>query len=232
MGKMPFEEFAAKMASNNIFDNDLLEQQYKFWESQEDREARLKLLWIDLKRKNALGGIDGVTSQEQQELNQEIVELVRRVRWRTDQELTRRNIEPVFKDFYTDKYDKEEFLIDAGFEFYKLKNLLSKNPRVLKDDPVLSLDYYKIIQLLRRKSVLENSYMPFTDENQVKQHWSDLKDIDKEQREKELREMRKYLQDRVLDGTMNDDVSQRMSLNEQSGASETVRNAKKRETRD
>jgi hypothetical protein len=36
-------------------------------------------------------------------------------------------------------------LIDAGFEFYKLKNLLSKNPRVLKDDPVLSLDYYKII---------------------------------------------------------------------------------------
>jgi hypothetical protein len=53
------------MASDNIFDNDLLEQQYKFWESQEDREARLKLLWVELKRKNALGGIDAVSSQEQ-----------------------------------------------------------------------------------------------------------------------------------------------------------------------
>jgi len=148
-GKMPFEEFAKKMASANIFDNDLLEQQYKFWESAEDREARLKLLWIDLKRKNALGGIDAVSREEQTELNTQIVELLRRVRWRTDQELTRRNIEPIFKDFYTDKYDKEEFLIDAGFEFMKLKNLLSKNPKVLKDDPVLSLEYYKIIQLLK-----------------------------------------------------------------------------------
>lgn len=115
-------------------------------------------MWIDLKRKNALGGIDAVSTQEQLDLNKQIVDLVRRVRWRTDQELTRRNIEPIFKDFYTDKYDKEEFLIDAGFEFYKLKNLLSRNPRVLKDDPVLSLDYYKIIQLLRRKKVLETGY--------------------------------------------------------------------------
>ena len=63
-GKMPFEEFAKKMASPNIFDNDLLEQQYKFWESAEDREARLKLIWIDLKRKNALGGLDAVSKDE------------------------------------------------------------------------------------------------------------------------------------------------------------------------
>jgi len=62
--KMPFEDFSAKMASDRIFDNDLLEQQYKFWESAEDREARLKLIWIDLKRKNALGGIDAVSNEE------------------------------------------------------------------------------------------------------------------------------------------------------------------------
>ena len=83
-GKIPFEEFAAKTASENIFDNDLLEQQYKFWESMEDRENRLRRIWIDLKRKNALGGIDAVTQEEHLEINKEIVETIRRIRWRTD----------------------------------------------------------------------------------------------------------------------------------------------------
>lgn len=32
-GKISFEEFVKEQASENIFDNDLLEQQYKFWES-------------------------------------------------------------------------------------------------------------------------------------------------------------------------------------------------------
>jgi len=50
----------------------------------EDREARLRGIWIDLKRKNAIGGIDAVTPEEQLEVNQEIVELLRRIRWRTD----------------------------------------------------------------------------------------------------------------------------------------------------
>jgi hypothetical protein len=57
-GKISFEEFVKKNASQNIFDNELLEQQYKFWETTQDKEQRLKGLWIDLNRKNALGGID------------------------------------------------------------------------------------------------------------------------------------------------------------------------------
>lgn len=82
---------------------------------------------------------------------------MRKIRWRTDQELTRRNIEPVFKDNYAGKYDKEEFLIDAGMEFFKIKKLLTKNPKLLKDDPVLSLDYFKIINLIKRKRLLEDT---------------------------------------------------------------------------
>lgn len=44
----------------------------------------MKKLWIDLKRKNALGGIDAFTTEEQISLNSEITELVRKIRWRTD----------------------------------------------------------------------------------------------------------------------------------------------------
>lgn len=39
--------------SDNLFHNNLLELEYKFWESDEDKEQRLKKIWIELKRKNA-----------------------------------------------------------------------------------------------------------------------------------------------------------------------------------
>jgi hypothetical protein len=68
-GSVSFEQFIKDNASANIFDNDLLEQQYKFWENPTDREKRLRKLWIDLKRKNAFGGIDATTFDEQQEIN-------------------------------------------------------------------------------------------------------------------------------------------------------------------
>jgi len=69
--------------------------------------------------------------------------------------LTRRSIEPLFKDNYTGKYDKHELLIDADIEFTKIKRLLEKNPKVLRDDPILTGDYFKIIGLIRQKKLLE-----------------------------------------------------------------------------
>ena len=122
--------------------------EYKFWETEEDKQHRIKKLWIALKRKNALGGSDARSSCEQVAINKQIVDLVRKIRWRVDQELTRRNIEHIFKENYY-SYDKQEFLIDADFEFVKVKNLLSKSPKMLKEDPVLSIDYLKIINLIK-----------------------------------------------------------------------------------
>jgi hypothetical protein len=55
----------------------------------------------------------------------------------------------LFKDNYTGKYDKREFLIDADIELTKIKRLLEKNPRLLKDDPVLGVDYLKVIGLIK-----------------------------------------------------------------------------------
>jgi hypothetical protein len=46
-----------------------LELEYKFWENQEEKAERIKKIWIDLKRKNALGGVDKRTTKEQIELN-------------------------------------------------------------------------------------------------------------------------------------------------------------------
>lgn len=162
----------------------LLEMEYKFWETQEDKEERIKRIWIDLKRKNALGGLDQRTSGEQIELNKEITELTRKIRWRVDQELTRRSIEPIFKEnYYT--YDKDEFLIDADFEFVKIKNLLSKSPKLLKEDPILSIDYLKIINLIKQKKLLENTTDQYDPTSAVEAHHYD---VDKNDRIIALRE--------------------------------------------
>jgi hypothetical protein len=48
-----------------MFDNDLIEQAYKFWENDEEKAERLKMIWLDLKRKNAIGGIEQRTTDEQ-----------------------------------------------------------------------------------------------------------------------------------------------------------------------
>lgn len=155
-GDTTFEQYQEQNASPNLFDNELLEMQYKFWESQEDKMQRLKIIWLDLKRKNALGGLDQRTTKEQIELNQEVAEIIRRVRTRVDQEMVRRSIQPIFTDNYH-SYTKDEFLYDADFEFVKVKNLLNKSPKLLKDDPLLSLDYLKIINLIKKKKLMEKT---------------------------------------------------------------------------
>lgn len=156
-----------------MFENDYLELEYKFWESNEDKEERLKKIWIDLKRKNALGGLDERTNKEQTGLDKEITNLLRKVRWKVDQEMTRRNVEPIFKENYGD-YDKDEFLIDTDMEFYKVKNLLSKSPRLLKDDPILAVDYLRIINLIKQKKLLEESGDIFHPSAVLDSHYHDI----------------------------------------------------------
>lgn len=67
----------------------------------------------------------------------------------------------MFKDNYAGKYDKHEFLIDADIEFTKIKRLLEKNPRILKDDPIIGLDYLKVIGLIKQKKLVEETSDPF-----------------------------------------------------------------------
>ena len=78
-----------------------------------------------------------------------------------------------------DKYEKEEFLIDADMEFYKVKKLLDKNPKMLRDDPVLSIDYHKIITLIRQKKLVEKTSDHFDATNAYKTTWQDPQDIER-----------------------------------------------------
>jgi hypothetical protein len=48
-------------------------------------------------------------------------------------------------------------LLDANLEFFKIKKLLEKNPKILKDDPILGVDYMRIINLIKRKRLYEDT---------------------------------------------------------------------------
>ena len=41
-----------------------MDLEYKFWENPQERVERLKRIWIDLKKKNAIGGIEQRTTKE------------------------------------------------------------------------------------------------------------------------------------------------------------------------
>jgi hypothetical protein len=70
----------------------------------------------------------------------------------------------LFKENYF-SYDKDEFLVDADFEFVKIKNLLSKSPKMLREDPILTIDYLKIINLIKKKKLLEQTSDAFDPES-------------------------------------------------------------------
>jgi hypothetical protein len=47
-----------------------MEQAYKFWENDEERSQRLKKIWLELRKKNALGGVEARTTEEQDKISQ------------------------------------------------------------------------------------------------------------------------------------------------------------------
>lgn len=109
-----------------------------------------------------------------------------------------------------DKYEKEEFLIDADMEFYKVKKLLEKNPKLLRDDPLLSIDYHKIITLIRQKKLVENSSDHFDPNNSYQAVWHDLDDINLSKSLKEKADLEKYNRNLASEGGQQGDS---LSLN-------------------
>lgn len=95
----------------------------------------------------------------------------------------------MFKDNYAGKYDKHEFLIDADIEFTKLKRLLEKNPKTLREDPILATEYFKIIGLIKQKKLLEDTSDHFDPENQFLTAYNDPNQIEKEEDAKHQRRM-------------------------------------------
>ena len=51
---------------------------------------------------------------------------------------------------------------------------------MLKDDPILSVDYMKIINLLKQKKMMEDTGDQFDPENTNKTVWNDIRDLERD----------------------------------------------------
>jgi hypothetical protein len=151
------------------------------------------------------------------------------VRFRIDQELVRRNIDPLFKENYR-AYDKEEFLLDSDMEFSKIKKLLEKNPKILKEDPLLGIDYLKIINMIKRKKLEENTSDHFNPADGIDSTFIDIDDIEREELMKKKRDEEKFRKEMAIEASTAN-VSDRMQLEDQE-TDVSVRAAKKREERE
>ena len=125
-------------------------------------------------------------------MTQDIISQIRKIRWKIDQELVRRNHRPLFPQNYMDTYEKEEFLLDADMEFYKVKKLLEKSPKLLRDDPLLSIDYHKIIGLIRQKKLVERTSDHFSPENAANYSWYDTQDLERDRLATQRQELARY----------------------------------------
>ena len=133
-------------------------------------------------------------------------------------------MEPLFKNLYANKYEKEEFLLDADMEFFKVKKLLDKNPNVLKDDPLISIDYMKIISLLKRKKLFEDTSDQFDPENSYNAVWSNLSDLKRDELMKQRQSIMKYSKESVTA-----EVSMNMADAADESRESNVKKAKKKE---
>jgi len=191
-----YDDFKKDHASNYLFDQDLNELRYKFWENDEERYERLKKVWMQLKKTHALGGVDARTPVEQIVFQSQLVENIRNLRWRIDQELVKKGEYPIFKDYYS-SYSKKEFLIDSDIDFFKLQKFLKLNPKTLEEDPQIGYDYTRILNLIKKKKLLEETRPVFGNDVEVSYHHEitqkpqSLENFNKQktERERELQEL-------------------------------------------
>lgn len=53
-------------------------------------------------------------------------------------------------------------MADYEVHFSKIKNLLKKNSAILREDPLISIEYLRILELIKSKKILEETGDPYS----------------------------------------------------------------------
>lgn len=115
-------------------------------------------------------------------------------------------------------------------EFSKIKKLLEKNPKVLKEDPLLGIDYLKIINLIKRKKLVEATSNEFNPADSIDSTYLDIEMIQREELLRKQKDEEKLKRELSLE-TATATASDRLQLEDQD-TDTSVRAAKKREERE
>ncbi len=159
-----FEEYVNEFSNRYMFDNDLLYESYYYWEDADEKEMRLRELWINSCKNKLEKNIKrpDYVIKDLQKVNEDISELVRSLRRKIDQSLLKIRKHPIFGANYR-YYKRDEFMLDSEMEFHKIKKFLENSPDKIKNDPEIGYKYKELIDLLKRKKVGEQTTSKFED---------------------------------------------------------------------
>lgn len=169
-----YEEYLKDNSQTFLFDKDILDMNYEYWETPEEKEERLRIKWIESKQKylSNLEMTNKIVEEESiklpkssveadkniQELSNELCKMIRDLRMKIDQNLIKLNKHPLFSSNYK-YYSGDEFMIDTDHEFYKIKKFLQNDKENIIKDPEIGHRYNELLETLKRKKVLENTYV-------------------------------------------------------------------------
>jgi hypothetical protein len=108
--------------------------------------------------------------------------------------------------------------------------LLEKNPKILREDPLLGVDYLKIINLIKKKKLAEFTSNPYNPADSIDSTFLDLDDIERSNQQRKIKDEEKLRRELALE-TSATSASDRLQLEDQE-TDVSVRAAKKREERE
>lgn len=191
-----------------LLDKDILDMNYEYWETPEEKEERLRIKWIESKQKllnnieftNEIINLEKIdvpkdpkaTEEGIEKLTNDLCKLIRDLRFKIDQNLLKQNKHPMFGSNY--KYYKgDEFMLDADHEFYKIKKFLKNDKTKIMSDPEIGHRYEELLETLKRKKILENTYAEHYNERAYHQlDRGDIFDTEAEEEALEAEKIREF----------------------------------------
>lgn len=148
--KPAFNDWKEQNRPINLYEDYLMEEQYKYWENQNEKEGRLLKMWIEERKRNV--ELPEKTKQEIEEMNADIRDSLRKIKRRVDQILIKAKKHPVFGANYN-RVKQDEFMVDVDIDFYKLKKFLSRSLREIKGMEEVETDFDKLREMMKRKVI-------------------------------------------------------------------------------
>lgn len=172
--KVKFEDYEKSATKKLLFDNDLLDISYQYWETLDERATRLESMWLQARKARET---KETNEAELHILYAEAVKKLRNIRWKLDQTLEKSGINPLFKEMYM-SYTRDEFLLDSQVNFRKIKALFKHTRDEFSADPEIQQCALMIQTLLQKVGVIEDSSPGYYDSEGL-YHWHAEKNIAK-----------------------------------------------------
>ena len=138
-----------------------MEAAYKVFETYEERVTRLEKKWLQSRLASLEGGLEKPTQEERSQLLDKAVNKLRRLKFLVDQKNLQNAKDLLFEEHRV--FSESEILIDESANVEKLVDYLRLPEEKRRLQSVDEIDDNRIMNMIRRKEVVEDTLRPYKD---------------------------------------------------------------------